>query len=174
MEISVDTIVTFLSLLIGGGSLGGVFVWRYTKRKAAAEAKTAEVDMAQKVQDTYQQMLDDKNKEVDDNHRLIEELRQDRDRYKKDRDELQGQLSKLSADIQEWKKKSNEEMIELRRMQARQGRQLEAVRPFICSDLTCKKRMRGIISDAGDIDNKDVVSPNQEKSDIEPINNNDL
>ena len=77
MEITLDTLINLLGLLLGGGC-GAFFTWRWQRRKAAAEAKekeaeakSAEVDMAQKVQDTYQQMLKDKDEEVQDKNRLI-------------------------------------------------------------------------------------------------------
>ena len=74
MEITLDSIIGILGLLFGGGAVGGIFTWRWQRAKAKAEAKQAEVEvtekeaeakakeieMAQKVQDTYQQMLEDK------------------------------------------------------------------------------------------------------------------
>ena len=59
--------------------------------------------MAQKVQDTYQEMLEDKNKEVEDNHRLIAELREDRDHYKKGYVEMRDEVEKLSKDFYDFK-----------------------------------------------------------------------
>ena len=101
MEITLDSIIGILGLLFGGGAVGGIFTWRWQRKKAKseakaaeAEAKSAEIDMAQKVQDTYQQILDDKQKEVEDNHRLIAELREDRDHYKQGYIEFRDQLDK--------------------------------------------------------------------------------
>ena len=88
MEITFDSIIGILGLLLGGGA-GGFFTWRWQRAKAKseakekeAEAKSAEIEMAQKIQDTYQKIMEDKQKEVEDNHRLIAELREDRDHYK--------------------------------------------------------------------------------------------
>lgn len=79
MEITLEAIISFIGLFLGGGG-GAFFTWRWMNRRDRAEAKekeseakSAEVDMDQKAQDTYQQMLEDKQKEVDDNHRLIAE-----------------------------------------------------------------------------------------------------
>ena len=94
MEITIDSIIGILGLLFGGGAVGGIFTWRWQRAKAKTEAKSAEVDMAQKVQDTYQQILDDKQKEVEDNHRLIAELREDRDHYKKGYAEFRDQIGR--------------------------------------------------------------------------------
>ena len=110
MEITLDSIIGILGLLFGGGAIGGIFTWRWQRAKAKAEAKEKEaeaksavVEMAQKVQDTYQEMLEDKNKEVEDNHRLIAELREDRDHYKKGYVEMRDEVEKLSKDFSDFK-----------------------------------------------------------------------
>ena len=130
MEITIDTIISLAGLFIGGGG-GAFFTWRWMRRKAKAEAETEEVNMAQRVQDTYQEMLEDKQKEVDDNHRLIAELREDRDHYKQGYIEMRNRQDKT------------EEMVRDLQMQvARNGRMVEMMRPFLCYDLTCRKRVR--------------------------------
>ena len=40
MEITIDTLISFLGLFIGGGG-GAFFTWRFMRRKAKAEAVTA-------------------------------------------------------------------------------------------------------------------------------------
>ena len=76
-------------------------------------------------------MLDDKNKEVADNQRLIAELREDRDHYKQGYIEMRNRQDKT------------EEMVRDLQMQvARNGRMVEAMRPFLCFDTKCKKRQR--------------------------------
>ena len=143
MEITIDTLISFAGLFIGGGG-GAFFTWRWMRRKAKAEAETEEVNMAQRVQDTYQEMLEDKQKEVDDNHRLIAELREDRDHYKQGYIEMRNRQDKT------------EEMVRDLQMQvARNGRMVEMMRPFLCYDLKCKKRQRVPASEceaANDID----------------------
>ena len=73
MEISISDILSIAGWLLGGGSIGGILTWRWTRRKEKAEAQTAEVNMAKEVQDTYQQMLKDKEEEVTDKNRIIKE-----------------------------------------------------------------------------------------------------
>lgn len=149
MEITIDTVISLLGLFIGGGG-GAFFTWRWMRRKAKAEAQTEEVNMAQRVQDTYQEMLEDKQKEVDDNHRLIAELREDRDHYKQGYVEMRNRQDKT------------EEMVRDLQMQvARNGRMVESMRPFLCYDMKCKKRVRVQVSEC-------------EVSEIEPINHEDL
>ena len=156
MEITLEAIISFIGLFLGGGG-GAFFTWRWMNRRARAEAKekeaeakSAEVDMAQKVQDTYQEMLEDKNKEVEDNHRLIAELREDRDHYKKDRNELREQLDKLIKDFYDFKRETEDERQKMKSDIARNTRIAESSRPFMCGLAPdCAKCVPVIISDEG-------------------------
>ena len=158
MEITLEAIISFIGLFLGGGG-GAFFTWRWMNRRARAEAKekeaeakSAEVDMAQKVQDTYQEMLDDKNKEVEDNHRLIAELREDRDHYKKDRNELREQLDKLIKDFYDFKRETEDERQKMKSDIARNTRIAESSRPFMCGLAPdCAKCVPVIISDEGTV-----------------------
>lgn len=154
MEITFDTLLNLVGLLLGGGS-GAFFTWRWMKKKAKAEAQSAEVDMAQKVQDTYQQMLEDKQKEVEDNQRIIRELREDRDHYRQVNNELRNRQDK-----------TDEEVRTLKSLVARNGRQLEMMRPFQCYDMKCKKRQRVPTSECEAVD----LQPEKKPHEIEPIN----
>ena len=129
----------WLSLLFGG-SLISIVTWRFARQKAAAEAKEAEAKAKQaeaeaekakaealmEKQNYYQQMADD--------------LAKDRDYYKQDRDETREKLDKLSRSVMDWKRETDQTIDDLRRQVARNGRQMEAMRPFMCADLKCKKR----------------------------------
>lgn len=129
MEITLSDIISIVGLLAGGGGIGCWFTWRYSRRKEKAEAEQAETSAQKEKQDYYQQLLTDLQ-----NHH--EELRQERDHYKKERDELRDRLDKV-----------DEELRTLKRDVARNGRQVEALRPFICADLKCQNRQRVAISD---------------------------
>ena len=170
MEISLETIINGLAWLFGGSGLGWFITWRWQKARAKAEAlqaeaeakqkeadaKASEIDMAQKVQDTYQQMLEDKQKEVEDNHRYIAELKADRDHYRQ-----------IVSEMTEWKEKTDEEVRELKMQVARNGRQLEQMRPFLCYDIKCKKRQR--------VPQSVCEEPEKPaKMDVEPLNNDAL
>lgn len=72
MEITLDSIISILGLFIGGGG-GAFFTWRFMRRKAKAEAVTAEVDAAKDMQDLYQQMLSDTKEEREDRKKQIDE-----------------------------------------------------------------------------------------------------
>ena len=149
MEITFDTIISLLGLFIGGGG-GAFFTWRYMRRKAKAEAQTEEVNMAKAVQDAYQQMLADKETDLEDRKKVIAELREERDHYKNDRNELRDRVGKMEDTV-----------LELKREVARNGRMVEAMRPFLCFDTKCKKRVRVQVSEC-------------EAAEIEPINQEDL
>lgn len=175
MEITLEAIISFIGLFLGGGG-GAFFTWRWMNRRARAEAKekeaeakSAEVDMAQKVQDTYQEMLDDKNKEVEDNHRLIAELREDRDHYKKDRNELREQLDKLIKDFYDFKRETEDERQKMKSDIARNTRIAESSRPFMCGLAPdCAKCVPVIISDEGTV--KPGKKGKKSLNDIEPTN----
>ena len=166
------SIPDILSLLFGG-SVISIVTWRFARRKAAAdakqaeaEAKKAEAEAAKEKQDYYQQMMED--------------LSKDRDYYKGERDEYRATI-----------KRYDERMDMMERNQARQGRMIEAMRPFLCSDLSCKRRKRVVLSVDGGCDgtqendgtaqestetateNTSTEEPGQ-AADIEPVEQNVL
>ena len=174
MEISLDTIIALAGLFVGGSG-GAFFTWRWQRAKAKAEAKekeaeakSAEVDMAQKVQDTYQEMLEYKQKEVEDNHRLIAELREDRDHYKQGYVEFRDQVEKLQKDFSKFRTETEDERTQMKRDIARNGRQLECLRPFLCGREGCAIRVPVIVSPNGEIEK--TIRPETKMNDIEPEN----
>ena len=135
MEITLEAIISLVGLITGGGA-GAFFTWKWQQRKAKAEAETAEVDAAKELQDMYQQMLADAKSDREDRKAQMQDLRQERDHYKNDRNELRDRLDKM-----------DEKMRDLQLEVARNGRQIEMMRHFICTDLSCKLRKRGNILD---------------------------
>lgn len=190
MEITLEAIISLITLLVGGTGVTGFFFWRQHKRKEEAEAraseaeaklkeaeaKTAEVDMAQKVQDTYQQMLEDKGKEVEDNKRLIDELRQDRDHYKQGYVEFREQLDKLSRDFRAFRDQTEDERATMKRDIARNARMVESLLPFTCGLAPeCSKCVPVTISATGELEKtiRPDGKPNRMK-DVKPLNNEEL
>ena len=157
MEITLDAIISLVGLFVGGGG-GAFFTWRYMRRKAKAEAleaeeeaKAAKVDVVQKVQDTYQQ--------------IIADTMADRDHYKQERDELRGELEKLTRQFNQFKSDNERDKLEMKRDIARNGRMVECMRPFLCVFATkCKMCVPLTISDAGEIENTAITGA----KDIEP------
>ena len=156
MDFTLDSLIGILGLLFGGGALGGIATWRWQRKKAKAEAQTAEVNMAKEVQDIYQQALKDKEDEVLDKNRIIGELREDRDHYRKENNELRQRQDQTDAKVRE-----------LAEQVYRNGRMVKAMRPFLCFDTKCKKRQRVPASECEAVDSAVV-------KDIEPLDQKDM
>ena len=129
MEINIDTIIAILGLFIGGGS-GAFFTWRYQRKKAKAEAVTAEADAAKELQDVYQQLITDIKTDRDEQKAYINELKEDRNHLRKDRDDLRKRQDDLEQQVRS-----------LQKDVARNGRMVECMRPFLCGKSVCKDRM---------------------------------
>lgn len=134
-----DSITNILSLLFGG-SVISIVTWRYARRKAEAEAKQAEAEAKKGDQDYYQQMMDD--------------IAKDRDYYKKERDCMRDTIKSYDTRIDD-----------LERKVARNGRMVESLRPFICTDLSCRLRHRAVISANGEIDTTEQQPTNEDDND---------
>ena len=126
MEITIDTLINIATLLLGRSG-GAFFTWKWIRRKSQAEASQAENEALKGKQDYYQQMMDD--------------IAKDRDYYKKERDCMRDTIKSYDTRIDD-----------LERKVARNGRMVESLRPFICTDLSCKLRHHAIISANGEID----------------------
>ena len=125
--------------------LGGGGGAFFTWRWQRAKAK-AEANKEE--QDYYQQMMKD--------------LAADRDYYKQERNDLRQTI-----------KSYDERIDDLERKVARNGRIVESLRPFICTDLKCKLRHRAVISENGEIE-KESKKKAADKKDIEPIDIKDM
>ena len=137
MEISIDTLISIATLLVGGGG-GAFFTWRYQRQKAKAEAMDSEATATEKVQDVYQQLITDVKADRDEQKAYIAELKEDRRHLREDRDELRKRQDELE-----------EQVRGLQREVARNGRQLECLRPFLCGRRNCPDRAPVTISDEG-------------------------
>ena len=187
MEISLEAIISLIGLFIGGGSIGGFLFWKQTKKKAIAEAKLAEAEAKLKEaevkkaeieadkerQDYYQQLAKDLAEDREDRKRQNDELRQERDHYKSERNEYREQLSKLAEEFRAYRRQNEEDIDSLKRTQARQGRQMEAMRPFMCGDLSCKTRQRVTTLDAEALE-RTIHVQKHEPEDIDPVDSDVL
>ena len=157
MEITLDSIIGILGLLLGGGC-GGFFTWRWQKRKARAEAKTAEADAAKELQDVYQQLINDIKTDRDEQKAYIQELKEDRRHLRDDRNELRKRQDELE-----------EQVRGLQREVARNGRIVECMRPFLCGREGCAIRVPVTISPQGEIEKTKRPDP-QDVSYLDPYN----
>lgn len=140
------TIDTLISIL--GLFLGGGAGAFFTWRW---QRKKAKAEAEKEEQGYYQQMMAD--------------LAKDRDYYKQERDEYRHTI------------KSYDERIDsLERAVARNGRMVEAMRPFMCADLACKLRKRVVVSAEGEVKQEDPQRKRRQpkNQDIEPLNQEDL
>jgi hypothetical protein len=169
MEITLEAIISLLGLFVGGGG-GAFFTWRFLRRKAKAEAVTAEIDATKDMQDMYQQMLEDAKKDREDRREQVEELRADRDHYKAERNELRERMEQLAHSFMDWRLEADNDRSKMKMDITKLGRKVETMAPFMCGNLQCKDRVRVVLQDDG------TIRPNRtpKKHGIEPINNNDL
>jgi len=147
MEITLESIISLISLFIGGGGLGVFFTWRYAKRvekakvvAAEAEAEKAKVEVerervavALEKQNYYQQMAKD--------------LADDRDKWKQSSDEWRDIAKKMESEVTQLKKDQLAHDIENDRKFSYLERKMESMSPFMCSDLSCKMRQRVAINE---------------------------
>ena len=170
-----EAIISLLGLLLGGGG-GAFFTWQFMRRKAKAEADSAEVDTVRNMQEAYDKMFEQVNHYIEDATGKMDDIRADRDRYKKERDELRGRFERLEESLRKMRCEYQTEKNETDRKIAQLGRKVEAMRPFLCGDLLCKKRQRVAVLDgeAADTDVRKTTRTKADKSDIEPINGTDL
>lgn len=129
MNIEFNDIMNGIGILIGGGGLGWLISWKFARRKEAAEAATAETAATKEVQDVYQQLIADVKNDRNDQREYIAELKEDRAQLRENNDKLRERIDKTDAQVRKL-----EEAV------ARNGRMVEALRPFLCNDLKCTKR----------------------------------
>ena len=158
-----DSLTNILSLLFGG-SLISVITWKFARRKAAAEAKQAEAAARQAEAEAKKAEAEALLEKQNYYQQMAEDLAKDRDYYKQDRDEQRERLDKLTRSMTEWKRLTDQTIDDLRRQVSRNGRQLEAIRPFVCADLKCKKRVR--VTTLENVETKEEVG-----NDIDPVEN---
>lgn len=143
MEIDLVTISEILGLMLGGCGIGSLFTIKYARMQARGEARSAENEATKAVQDVYQEMVEDVKKDREEQKAYILELKEDRNHLRQDRDELKKEnenLRKTTIDLQD-------AIQDVKREQARQGRKLEVITPFICSRTECTERIRASIKD---------------------------
>ena len=148
MEITIDTLISIATLLLGGGG-GAFFTWRWQRKKA-------EISAAKELQDMYQQMLEDAKRDREDRVAQVDEIRQERDHYKADRNELRDIVDKMQ-----------DEILGMKREIARNGRRVEAMSPFICARSGCRDRIFATVSDAGEVKPKKSQKKQTDKEEKE-------
>jgi chromosome segregation ATPase len=149
MEITLEAIISIVGLLAGGTGIGGFFVWKYTKRKAQAEAKQAEAEAAKAESEAA-------NDKLDYYQKIIDGVARDRDYYKQERDEYRMTI-----------KRYDERINHLERAVARNGRMVEAMRPFLCGDMKCQRRI--LVAKLEGVEIEQEPEPEQEPTETETV-----
>lgn len=144
---NIETIISVISLLLGGGSLISIATWRYANRKAKAdadradaEAERADAEADKERQAYYQTLISDLAADREDRKRQNDELRAERDHYKQERNELRDEVNKLREEMQKAREEAQKRELETDRKMARLSRKVDAMRPFLCADSSCKRR----------------------------------
>lgn len=128
-----EFVLGIVTVVLGTGWL---FTYRAYRKKANGEATQSEAEGWKAVQDVYQETIE-KMKEYNN------DVRTDRDNLFKENIELRQTISSISSEVED-----------LKRTQARQGRQLEIMRPFMCGDMKCKNRKKVSIKGANEEENQ--------------------
>lgn len=192
-QLSLEAIISIVTLIFGGGGIGALITWRYQKKKAKAEAKQAEAEaekakfeamqanamLIKEIQASYQQMTNDLKANLDtqqeyneEQKQYIQELKEDRQHLRQERDEQRLQIDRLTRTMNEWKNDSDKRIRDLQAQVARNGRQIECMRPLLCGREGCAIRIPVTISESGEIDK--TIRPQQQKNDIDPIDSDAL
>ncbi|MCR5366526.1 MAG: hypothetical protein K6E67_10340 [Prevotella sp.] len=164
--------------MAGGSGLGVFFTWKYAKKKAAAEATLAEAEaekakietaqataeMMKTIQDGYQQMIADMKSNIEEQKQYSEEQKQYISELKEDRQHLRSD----NAELRNRQDKSEEDIRNLKRDVARNGRMVECMRPFLCGREGCAIRVPVTISATGEVEK--TIRP----ANIEPLKMKDL
>ena len=176
MEITLEAIISFIGLFVGGGA-GAFFTWRYQKKKAKAEAETAEIDAAKEMQGLYKQMLNDANEYLEDARNKVDGLRQERDSYKNDLESQQKKIDQLTKMYYELKTDGEEQRAKLRIDISKLQSQIRGILPLTCTVPDCKLRQMLVLDDvqpAADTNRKrrkpSTPSTGSGTADIEPSN----
>ena len=158
MEITLDAIISMVGLLFGGGTIGGVLTWRYIRRKAKAEAekeeaeaKNAAMDAVKNMQEAYEKMFENVNKYLDDATVKVDGMRKERDYYQQRMEETQENFDKFNRTVMNWKQNTDDTIDDLKRKVARNGRQIEMMRPFMFGKLDCNMRQHVVLADDGTV-----------------------
>ena len=138
-----DFILALATLVLGTGWL---FTYHAHKRKANGEAMQSESEGWKAMQDLYQQTIEDFKVYSND-------MRQERSLLKQENNDMRDKYNKIT-----------EEILTLKKQLSRQGRKLEALSPFLCSVIGCKKRSRS---------NLDIFAANGGDVDIDEDGDND-
>ena len=115
----IEIALSILTTIGGWEAIRYVLNRKAERRKSEAEAGSAETAATKEVQDVYQQLISDVKADRDEQRQYISELNNDRRQLREERDELRERIDR-----------TDETVRQLQREVARNGRMVEAMRPF--------------------------------------------
>ena len=136
----IEIALSILTAIGGWEAIRYVLNRKAERRKSEAEAGSAETATTKEVQDVYQQLISDVKADRDEQRQYISELNNDRRQLREERDELRERIDR-----------TDETVRQLQREVARNGRMVEAMRPFLCGLMSCKHRQPMTISETGEV-----------------------
>ena len=147
MQFDINEAVKTLIEIGSALGLGSFLTWRYQRRRAKAEADSAEANAAKdeasaakELQDVYQQLIADIKTDRDEQKSYIQELKDDRRHLREERDSLSKRQDELEETVRS-----------LQHDVARNGRMVEFMRPFLCGRTKCQERTSVTISEDGEV-----------------------
>lgn len=132
-------IAEILGLILGGGGIASFFTLRYERRRMKAESKSAENEATSKLQDVYQEMIEDVKRDRAEQKEYIRELKDDRNHLREERNELRLRIEETDEKVRTQAKEI-----------ARLGRRVDSLTPLICTVTDCPNRQRNIIGAVSD------------------------
>lgn len=129
MEMTLESLVGILGLLVGGSS-GAFFTWKYQRKKAKAEAVTAEAEAEKAFVEVIQEMREMYKADREEQKAYIDELKDDRRHLREERDVLRKRQDELEETVRG-----------LQREVAINRGMMDTIRPLICGRRDCKDRL---------------------------------
>lgn len=169
MEITLEAIISFIGLFVGGGTIGGFLFWKQTKKRAIAEAKLAEAEAKMKEAEARKAEIEAAEEKLEYYQHIIDDVVKDRDYYKQDRDELREQINKIMRSVAEWKETSEAERSKMKMDINSLRSQMDCMRKLLCGRDGCPDRVPVNIFN---LDSKKRKT--KKESDVEPLDHNDL
>ena len=163
MEITLESIISLVGLLVGGSSVVSIVTWRFARKKAAAEAKQAEAEAKRAEAEAKKAEAEAAQEKQEYYQRIVDDIAKDRDYYKQERDELRTRLDDLARSVRDWKLTSEEDRSKMKSEINMLRRQMDCLRPLLCGRAECGIRMAVNLSDIP------VIKPEEpQQHDIKP------
>ena len=144
----IEIIISIISAIGGWELIRYLINLNINRRKENAEADSAENNATKELQDVYQQLINDVKADRDEQRNYINELKESRKHLRDECEELRQRIEDTEKTVRR-----------LQREVDRNGRMVESLRPFICGNMSCRKRQEVQISVSDDSDNQNDLDP---------------